>query len=335
MKLRYFIVLICCVIAFTNKGFGQDAQFSQVYASHLYLNPALTGLSYTPTVAVNYRDRWGQFQGAFKTFQVSVDQHIAGINSGLGISILGDRTMNGIVNNYQVSAFYSYFLPINDEWGSTFGLQFTGAQRAIKTADLLFLDQIDPLTGVQTGTIPTNEMLTGESTRTYFDMSGGLMIFSGTFYMGATAKHFITPNVSIAGIEEESRLPLNISLHAGKSFYFRSTSKHDPYITPNILYASQAKAHQIMAGAQMGYGAFFTGLWGRHTIKNFDALILLLGIEKGIFKVGYSYDWSIGQSSSFNAETHEISLIIEPLEDPSKAKKRNRKNGLNCPNVLR
>jgi len=335
MQLRYLILLLSVVFLATKSSDAQDPNFSQVLASHMYLNPALTGLSYTPTVVVNYRDRWGSFQGGYKTFQFSVDQHIEAINSGIGLSIVGDRAMNGLVNNYGINGFYSYFLPFTDEWGATFGLQFTAAQRSIKVSELIFLDQIDPSTGVQTGNLPSEEILSGDTNRTYFDMSGGLMLFSGQTYMGVSAKHFISPNISIAGIEEESKLTMQLSVHAGHSLYFASTSKFDPYITPNVAYFNQGKAHQILAGSQMGYGAFITGLWARHTISNFDALIVLLGLEKGIFRLGYSYDWSFGQSSAFNANTHEISLKIEPLEDPSKSKRRNSRKGLNCPDVLR
>ncbi len=315
--------------------FSQDVVYTQSYASHLNLNPALTGLSYTPTIALNYRDQWNGFQGGYKSYSVSVDKHFDQFNSGLGIQIANDRTLQGAVNHFQLSALYSYYVPITADWGSTIGLQATLNQKSIDYSQLIFGDQISELTGLPGSMgVATNEMLNFQNNQYYFGLSGGFLLFSNTFYLGTSFKNINRPNISVAQIDEESVLPIYFSVHAGNTFNLNDVSGLSPYVTPNIFYANQGNYHQIMAGAQAGAGFLFTGLWARHNITNFDALIFLLGVEKGVFKAGYSYDLSVGQPGSFTGNTHEISLVITPLENSTDSKQRNIKRGLMCPRIL-
>lgn len=337
MKKKYciFAISILSLCCFLKPCFAQDVVYSQSYASHLNLNPALTGLSHTPTIALNFRDQWNGFQGGYKTYSVSIDKHFAQFNSGLGLQIANDRALQGAVNHLQVSALYSYFVPITGNWGSTIGLQATLNQRSFDYNQLIFGDQVSELTGFQPISVSTNEVLDlGNSFKSYFSLSGGFLLFSNTFYLGATFKNINRPNISVAKIEEESALPMYISFHAGNTFNLNDVSGLSPYVAPNIFYANQGKYHQIMAGAQAGAGFLFTGLWARYNINNFDALILLLGFEKGIVKAGYSYDMSVGQPGKFTGNTHEISVVITPLENATESKQRNIKRGLMCPRIL-
>jgi len=320
---------------FLSTAFIANAQipvFTQSYASHLNLNPALAGLSHSPTVVLNYRNQWADFDGGFKTYSASVDKHFGIIRSGIGLSIVNDKAMKGIVSNLAVSGHYSYYVPVNKNWGATMGFQATFNQRVIDADALLFGDQIDPNTGTINGDLSTNEVMAFEEQKNYFGLSGGFMVFSQTLYFGAAFKNINQPNISVVEIADESRLPMYISAHAGNTFYFDLGNIH-PYVTPNIFFANQGKYNQVMLGAQAGLGVLFGGLWARHNITNFDALMFLLGVEKNIFKFGYSYDMSVGQPGNFIGNTHELSLVISFLEDPTEAKKRRRTKGLMCPNI--
>lgn len=314
------------------KANAQMPVFTQSYASHLNLNPALAGLSHSPTVALNYRNQWADFNGGFKTYSISIDKHFDVIRSGLGVSIVNDKALKGAVTNLAVSGHYSYYVPINRKWGATMGFQGTFNQRGIDNNALVFGDQIDPNTGSINTDIFTQEILAFDEQKSYLGISAGFMVFSQTLYAGAAFKNINQPNISVVQIADESKLPMYISIHAGNTFYF-DLGNIQPYVTPNIFFANQGKYNQVMVGAQAGIGILFGGLWARHNITNFDALMLLLGVEQGVFKFGYSYDMSLGQPGNFVANTHELSLVISLLEDPKEAKKRRRTKGLMCPNI--
>jgi hypothetical protein len=46
------------------------------------------------------------------------------------------------------------------------------------------------------------------------------------------------------------------------------------------------------------------GLWYRHS----DSFIMLIGIQHGVFKAGYSYDITISKLTSASAGSHELSV---------------------------
>ena len=332
IKQFYILLLLVVFVFLALAAQAQIPVFTQSYASHLNLNPALAGLSHSPTVVINYRNQWADFDGGYKTYSVSVDKHFDAIRSGLGLSIVNDKALKGAVSNLSVSGHYSYYVPINRNWGATMGFQGTFNQRGIDNGALVFGDQIDPNTGAINTDLFTQEILAFDEQKSYLGLSAGFMLFSETLYVGAAFKNINQPNISVVQIGEESKLSMYISIHAGNTFYF-DLGNTQPYVTPNIFFANQGKYNQIMAGAQAGVGILFGGLWARHNITNFDALMLLLGVEKGVFKFGYSYDLSVGQPGNFVANTHELSLVISFLEDPQEAKKRRRTRGLMCPNI--
>ena len=77
-----------------------------------------------------------------------------------------------------------------------------------------------------------------------------------------------------------------------------------------MLYVKQGDFAQINGGAYFGFGSFFAGGWYRHTTSNSDAIIGLVGLQKGVLKFGYSYDITISGLAGDSGGTHEFSLVF-------------------------
>jgi len=63
-----FVFIVLFLACSNNKIFGQDPQFSQYYASPLYLNPGLAGINQQGRAGVNYRNQWPSIDANFETF---------------------------------------------------------------------------------------------------------------------------------------------------------------------------------------------------------------------------------------------------------------------------
>jgi len=277
MKYIVFLATFCVAFSASFSVKAQEVAFSQFYSSPLYLNPAMTGLTYSPRFTLNYRNQLPDFNNAFQTYAVSYDQHFDKINSGFGLSLLADRAMLNIYNHNKVALHYSYLLNVNSRVAMKFGAEAAFVQKSVRWNELIFLDQIDPLAGVQSPDTPSQENLPSESSFIYPDFSAGVLIFTRDFYGGVSVKHLTRPHITIDDFDADSRLYLYSSVHAGKVFSFNSVRKYDPFIAPNILYANQEVFNQVTAGATFGTRPVYAGIYGRHTIENFDALIFLLG----------------------------------------------------------
>jgi len=314
--MKYFVFFTAFCLSFlSSQGLkAQEVAFSQFYSSPLYLNPAMTGLTYSPRFTLNYRNQWGSFDNAFQTYAVSYDQHFDKVNSGFGISILADRAMLNIYNHNKVALHYSYLLNVNRSLAIKFGAEAAFVQKSIKWNELIFLDQIDPLAGVQSPDTPSQETLPTESSLMYPDFSAGVLVFTGDFYGGVSVKHLTRPYITIGDFDPESRLLLYSSAHVGKVFTFNTVRQFDPFIAPNIMYANQEVYNQITAGSTFG--------------------IRPLGVRRGGFRAAYSVDFSVGQSTKFNGASHEISLSVELFENDSSRSGRRNRSMMTCPDVF-
>jgi len=140
------------------------------------------------------------------------------------------------------------------------------------------------------------------------------LVYNEYFYGGISIKHLNTPDESYLGINENlnNGLPARWTFHGGAQIKLREGNKRRPatFISPNAMIIRQGDFGQINVGAYGNIGLIFGGVWYRHAFGNSDAAIFLLGVQKDIFKIGYSYDLTVSGLATNTAGTHEISIGI-------------------------
>ncbi|MEZ4885900.1 MAG: PorP/SprF family type IX secretion system membrane protein [Chitinophagales bacterium] len=314
---------------------AQDAEFSQFYAAPAYLNPSMIGFTNEARVGLNYRLQMPDFGDAFVTMALAYDQHFYKQNSSIGLLLVGDRAGQGLFNTYGVSALYAYQLQLNSSMTMKAGLSFGVFNQSINWGELVFGDMINPSTGA--AIIPTLEDTPARTSLTKLDFAVGMTGFTENFIFGLSAKHITQPETSFTDFDDsDNHLSVRVALNAGYVMYLgpKSQSREQFYVSPNALFVHQAKFNQLNVGAYVGQGAIFGGLWYRHTISNADALIMLLGLKTGIFKIGYSHDFNVSNLGT-PANAHEFSVIF----DFGKTWDANRQNRLRkaaeCPEMLK
>jgi len=316
---------------------AQDPAFSQFYAAPLQLNPAFAGNTYAPRISLNYRNQWPSFNDAYVTYAASFDQFIEPINSGIGLMIQADDAGQGVYKTNSVSGIYSYRLQVDREFFIKFGMEAGFTQTTVDWDQLVFLDQIDPVNGP---TNPTEEVRPENLSNTYLDIGAGMLAYSRYFYGGVSVKHLNTPDESFLDGDENLKegLPLRLTVHGGTEIRLRQgNNRQGPaFISPNIMLIKQGDFGQINAGAYASTGAFFAGAWYRYAWSNADAAIALVGVQHSIFKIGYSYDFTVsGLSQPGTGGAHEISLTIN-FENSDEFKNRRQASRYNdCLNIFR
>lgn len=323
MQRQNFLILIIAMMwSFSSQA--QDPIFSQYYAAPLQLNPAFAGNTYSPHIAINYRNQWPSLNQAYVTYAVSYSQFFKDFNSGIGLMILTDDAGQGLYKTTKVSGVYSYKLQINDNLNLKLGLEGSLVRINLNWEKLTFGDQLDE-TGYTSGggtPFPTQEVQPENLSNNYFDASAGLLLYSSNFYVGVTTKHLNTPNESFLEINEnlDGGLPLRLGLHAGYEFKIGEGNKkrQASFISPNVMFVKQGDFGQLNIGAYGNLGAIFGGLWYRQGFANPDAAIALVGFQAGGYKIGYSYDVTISRLTlGRSGGSHEISLIMN-FDKPEK-----------------
>ena len=316
---------LCLVLLFTNTANAQDPAFSQFYANPLYLNPAFAGASADgcPRATLNYRDQWPGIGRTYVTYSVSYDQHIDGIGGGLGIIVAQDRSGNGNLNTSHASLLYSYHLEVNREFSIKAGFEASYRMISLDWSNLTFGDMIDPKYGF---IYPTGEDIANNATSVNFpDFSAGFIGYSENLFFGFAAHHLTQPD---QGFISESQLPTKITAHIGGNIPLSRYSRNTTIISPNFLYQKQQDFQQYNYGLYVNRGPIVGGLWARHSVKNVDSFILMVGLIQEAFKFGYSYDITLSKLKNSNTlGAHELSFtLFMPCRSKSKSF-----NTISCP----
>ncbi len=334
--LNYKSIFLWLLLLGPLAAFSQQVEFSQFYAAPLHLNNALAGISYGPRLAINYRNQWPELgdgpSGGFTTYALSYDQHFEKLHGGIGVMMTSDRIANNKVVQNSVSAMYSFQIRASKKFGIKLGVGGSYNHRYINWYDLLFYDQIDPLKGFfQSIGVPnqSSEIPPGNFNKHSFNANAGIVFFSNKYFGGIAAHNLVPENDYFGNSTNRTRLAIN-----GGAFYkFGRGYEKKFWLSPQILYANQNNFNQITVGSLIGYDFLYTGIWMRHTINNFDAVISGVGFKKGILRFGYSFDINVSPLQG-TAGSHEFSFVFNFTKEESSLNPKSAQGFLSCPYYL-
>ncbi len=318
----------------------QDQVFTQFFSVPLQLNPALTGTTFGPRISLNYRNQWPAYPNAYVTYSGSYDQYVEPLSSGFGIYAMSDLAGDGIYKTNSIHLSYAYNLRISDEFALRAGFQGGIIQRRVDWDRLVFLDQLDPIFGPTdpaNNPFPTNENRPDNLNKVLLDLNAGLLAYSEMFYVGVAIHHINAPDEGFLDVDNSfATLPIRMTVHGGAEVKFGDQPRfgRGPFVSPNFLFTKQGNFWQANVGAYANGGMFFGGLWYRHSGSNGDAAIALGGIQRGMLKIGYSYDYTISGLASRTGGSHEVSLVLNWDNSEAFQKKRFSKRYLSCPKMF-
>jgi len=324
--MKKFYVFALFALLLSGSGFGQDPHFSQFYANPLYLNPAFAGTTICPRVILNFRDQWPSIAGTYVTYNASYDQHIDKLSGGIGILLNTDRAGQGILNTTEASFMYSFRLEVNRSFSMKLALQASYFQEKLAWSKLTFPDMIDPRSGFVYSTM---ESPPEHPTKSVVDFSTGILGYGEKYFVGFAVHHLTQPNI---GFISMARIPRKYTVHAGGIINLvkkvrRHTNDHIPTLSPNILFMQQGIYQEINYGLYFNRYPFVGGLWFRQNFKNSDAVVLMVGVQASMFKIGYSYDLTVSKLTNATGGAHEVSFALQfNCKPPNK-----RVRAINCP----
>jgi type IX secretion system PorP/SprF family membrane protein len=297
----------------------------------MYLNPAFTGLTFEHRFVANYRNQWPGVKTAYQTAMVTYDYNMSNLNSGLGFTVMQDRSGTAGLTHTQVGASYSYHFKINKFSEIRMGANLNFNMKRIDFSKLRFNDQIATGSGVSveaTNYEPLN----------FMDFAAGALLNSTEYWVGISAKHLTQPNSSRVG--DKVPLPLSLSLHGGYRFIIEQKSRVDlrRYVSPAFNLRHEAKYDQLDIGVYYFHMPLNVGVWYRGlpfkkyapTYGNQESLALLIGLDLSprLVRLGYSFDLTVSRLGVANSlGAHEISIIYEI----AKKRKRNKRMLVSCP----
>jgi type IX secretion system PorP/SprF family membrane protein len=333
MRNKHLFSFLFVVLSFIIRA--QDPQFTQFYASPLYLNPAFTGLTYEHRFSMNYRQQWPGVKYGYSTAMAAYDYNISDLNSGIGGFVLYDKAGTSKLTTTQFGLNFAYRIKVNKYSELRMGVMLAMTQKRLDYSDLLFNDQL--ISGASSG--PSKDALSAGRAN-YLDMGCGALYNSTNYWIGASAKHINGPNPSL--VDNTDALPVYISVHGGYRYIISAKgagkTKIEEFISASVHYKHEQKYDQFDIGAYyfkslINLGIWYRGLPFKHYAPGYpnrESIALLVGLEipNRNFRVGYSYDITVSRLAITNTQgAHEISIVYEI----SKPRKRSRRVLVSCP----
>ena len=301
---------------FTASIYGQDPVYSQFYNSPILVNPAFAGNTRGALVTVNYRNQWPSIANAYETFSLTYDQRW-NKSSGVGLYVTTDAAGDGALKTTKLGGIYSYRIRVQDEVFIKGAIDVAYGQTRLDQTKLVFLDNLDPQFGLMTPggvSFPTQEVLSASPSRSYLDVSSGVLLYTPVFYGGISFKHMNTPNIDFIDdfTGETGNLPLRWTVNAGAQINLDGGNNGDDgtFISPNVLFVRQQDFWQLNVGAYVNVLQMFGGLWYRQTGNNGDSVIASIGVKSGMFKIGYSFDYTVSGLTIGSGGSHEVGIAL-------------------------
>ncbi|MBO3699778.1 type IX secretion system membrane protein PorP/SprF [Roseivirga sp. E12] len=322
MKKCLPLLLVMVILCLGKKAKAQDPQFSQFYASPLYLNPALTGSTDRARVGVNYRNQWPSLTHSFTTISAYLDYFSKAAESGIGVIITEHKEGFLDFKSSEVGLLYSYKLRISDALIMRTGMQMSYFNKNLNFEELVFGNQIDIDNGQVIG--PSGEAFDRGARVDFLSASAGTLLYSSDTWIGFSIHHINRPNQSF--LDQESRLDRKYSLHAGYKLMFSKGRRlrtvsyqfQERSATFAVNYKSQGGFRQLDAGVQLYFQPLVIGAWYRgipiqnvNKVAKNESIIGLFGLELNQdLSFGYSYDFTVSQLAGVTGGAHEFSLTL-------------------------
>jgi type IX secretion system PorP/SprF family membrane protein len=309
------IRLMCVLLVLgLSKAYAQDPQFSQFYANQVLLSPAFTGAAEGPRLALNYRSQWAGIPGHYKTFAAAFDMPISiGVTKhGVGLSFMADQAGAGNLTKLDVLFNYAYNIQLGRDHALRFGLAAGIQQASIDFFQLRFPNQIDPFRSPNEPLPPSGE--NAIDSRINEQINAGVLYYNRYIWAGFNVNHITTPqqrflNTSTSG---DAALPRRYTAFAGAKIPFDRDRSGSRAISPAIMFRNQGPFTQLDLGTYLTIEPVVFGVWYRGLFSESDAIVGLIGLRRGMFSFGYSYDVTISElTNAISAGSHEVSLIIE------------------------
>jgi type IX secretion system PorP/SprF family membrane protein len=301
---------------------AQDAQFSQLYAMPVYLNPAYTGNTETNRFILKYRNEWPGISKAYNTMAASYDFNAVKLNSGFGLMYLRDQAGISALTLNDIRFLYSYTLRIDRDQSIRLGLNLDYNRKDINVSNLVFNDQLYTQNSTSFTQINKGPV-------SYFDAGTGAIYNRNNFWCGASVNHLTRPNTTDIG--GQAVLPMYWDINTGYKIEKNKENNRSKYGVIWANYRHQNNFNQLdLGGSYVIYGLTI-GLSYRGIpvqkisfIDRNDALAFTLGysIPDHNLRFGYTYDLTVSRLANKSSGSHEISLIFEIKADQNSHRKK-------------
>lgn len=291
MRLKKPILMLVSLLFLSSAYAQQDPQFSQVLFNQNTINPGAAGSSDMIASSLINRIQWVGFDGAPRTSALNVNAAISpfGFKSGAGLNIISDNP----AFNKDLSLNLSYAARLKVGKGML-GIGASGG---------FISKNIDPKWNFPGANADVAVPQKKESSLN-LDLGMGLYYNTENMYFGLSVAHLNGTKMNNA--TNPAYYKRQFYLTGG---YMLNMPNPSWQFNPSVYAVTDLFLSQISLSANIKYNKKFWGGVSYRMGRLGEAVTGMLGIElfSGL-KIGYAYEFSLRELSSYNDGSHEFML---------------------------
>ncbi|MFA6923577.1 MAG: type IX secretion system membrane protein PorP/SprF [Bacteroidales bacterium] len=290
MKTKKIFALIILGTLLQLGVFAQnDVQISNFMFCGQTYNPAFAGYTKNINATILARQQWTGFKQAPSTQLLNFALPTNNIGN-FGLSVINDKL--GFEKSISMRVAYAYPFSLSENSYISAGVCAGFINRSIEGTSLHYEDKntFDP-SGIYNNTsefLPTIDM--------------GILYYDKKLTLGASSTH-LTKSAPKATFYDASR---HYYIFGSYKIPFNETM----ILVPSVYFKNSKFISQFEANANLMFG---DKLWTGLSYRWKESIVGLFGIKIiKSFKVGYSYDFNIGDVKPYSYGSHEIFLNYSP-----------------------
>jgi type IX secretion system PorP/SprF family membrane protein len=321
---RYLLLFILILVA--RIGVAQQLpQYSQYMHNQYIVNPAAAGMNDYLDINLSFRQQWAGMSDAPRTYYLSATSPLGKqakpATRSLSIPISRPdmliesagpekrklkHALGGFVLRDEYGVFERTFANLGYALHIPFGKTYYASVGAsLGWSGLLFDNSKITLENGQDATY--FDFISNGTRSNMFDLNLGVMVYNDNLFLGYGLYQIMQNRINLGGGGtselSEARLKDHHYILAG----YRFGLGENWAITPSAMIKNQGPAPvSFDINMRVDYQRKF---WLGASYRHEDAMVAMLGLTiKDMFRVGYSYDYTLSQLSNFSNGSHEIVL---------------------------
>ncbi len=284
------IFILICIIADAQ----QIGAFSSNYYKPLIYNPAFAGFNGFYNTTIISKAQWTGFTGSPKLNVLSIDGNPKNNNMGLGLNIMSDK--RGVSNRFVANVSYSYRVKLSNNANILFGVSVGLVNQTFDFSNII----------VETNTDPN--LYLGSQKKITYDGNAGLAFVWKFLELGMSIPQIVGNKIKFNIDSSKKYIYTQERQYISfvKYKFYLDKEKGISIIPQTIIRISPNSPMQFDGTINFDWQDKF---WVGTSYKNNYALAAIAGfcVKKHLY-VGYSYDFIIGNLSSYAGISHEIML---------------------------
>jgi type IX secretion system PorP/SprF family membrane protein len=298
-KIIWLLLLISIMSNINVLVAQQDSQFTQYMYNMSIINPAYATSDFNNmNMGLSYRQQWLGVEGTPKT--ATLFGHLAlKDNMEIGASFFNDNIGNGVLKESKLSIDYAYILNLDRYSKLSFGIK-AGFNMLNINFDGFQLESGDQY---------SDDLFKENVSNIYPNIGSGLFYFTKKTYIGFSIPNFLkSPYLKKRNnIYSKGREELHYYFTAGHVF---DDKRNDLKIKPSFMIKTSnhgKMALDLSLNAQYDK-KFEMGL--SYRLKSSVNILTNYAVSDNM-RIGYSYDYTLNNLSSFNSGSHELVILYD------------------------